>query len=46
MRTSQYILFFMNMFSGMAYSIIAPLFPIIADRHGITEEILGYLIIN
>ena len=44
MRTSQYILFFMNMFSGMAYSIIAPLFPIIADRHGITEEILGYLI--
>jgi predicted MFS family arabinose efflux permease len=34
----------MNMFSGMAYSIIAPLFPIIAERHGINEDIIGYLI--
>ena len=44
MRKSQYVLFFMNMFSGMAYSIIAPLFPIVSDRHGVTEEILGYII--
>ena len=32
------------MFSGMAYSIIAPLFPIAAEKHGINEEVLGYLI--
>ena len=44
MRKGQYVLFFMNMFSGMAYSIIAPLFPTIAERHGISEDILGYLI--
>ena len=44
MRTSQYILFFMNMFSGMAYSIIAPLFPSVADKLGVSEEILGYII--
>ena len=44
MRKGQYVLFFMNMFSGMAYSIIAPLFPVIAEKHGISEEILGYLI--
>ena len=44
MRKPQYILFFMNMFTGMAYSIIAPLFPEIASRHGVDEEILGYII--
>ena len=44
MRKSQYILFCLNTFSGMAYSIIAPLFPGIAARHGVNEEILGYLI--
>ena len=32
------------MFSGMAYSIVAPLFPSVAEKHGINEEILGYLI--
>ena len=32
------------MFSGMAYSIIAPLFPSIAEIHGVDEEILGYII--
>ena len=32
------------MFSGMAYSIVAPLFPTVAEKHGINEEILGYLI--
>ena len=44
MRKGQYVLFFMNMFSGMAYSIIAPLFPSIAEKYGISEEVLGYLI--
>ena len=44
MRKSQYVLFFMNMFSGMAYSIIAPLFPSVAEKHGVNEDILGYLI--
>ena len=44
MRKSQYVLFFMNMFSGMAYSIIAPLFPVIAEKKGVSEEIVGYLI--
>ena len=44
MRKPQYILFFMNMFTGMAYSIIAPLFPGIAARHNVNEEILGFLI--
>ena len=44
MRKSQYVLFFMNMFSGMAYSIIAPLFPSITEKHGINEDILGYII--
>jgi predicted MFS family arabinose efflux permease len=31
------------MFTAMAYSIIAPLFPGIAARHGVNEEILGFL---
>ena len=44
MRKPQYVLFFMNMFSGMAYSIIAPLFPSVADKLGVSEEILGYII--
>ena len=44
MRKPQYVLFFMNMFSGMAYSIIAPLFPGIAEKHGVDEEVLGYII--
>ena len=44
MRKPQYVLFFMNMFTGMAYSIIAPLFPGISTKHGVNEEILGALI--
>jgi predicted MFS family arabinose efflux permease len=32
------------MFTGMAYSIISPLFPTIAERHGMNEDVLGYLI--
>ena len=44
MRKPQYVLFFMNMFTGMAYSIIAPLFPGIATKHKVNEDILGLLI--
>ena len=44
MRKPQYVLFFMNMFTGMAYSIIAPLFPGIATKHNVNEDILGLLI--
>ena len=44
MRKPQYVLFFMNMFTGMAYSIIAPLFPDIATKHNVNEDILGLLI--
>jgi predicted MFS family arabinose efflux permease len=32
------------MFTGMAYSIIAPLFPGIATKHNVNEDILGLLI--
>jgi MFS family permease len=32
------------MFNGMAYSIIAPLFPSVAEKHGVNEDVLGYLI--
>ena len=44
MRKSQYILLCLNMFNGMAYSIIAPLFPSVAEKHGVNEDVLGYLI--
>ena len=44
MRKPQYVLFFMNMFTGMAYSIIAPLFPGIATKHNVNEDVLGLLI--
>ena len=41
MRKPQYVLLFMNIFSGMAYSIISPLFPSVADKLGVNEDILG-----
>ena len=44
MRKPQYVLFFMNIFTGMAYSIVAPLFPGIATKHGVNEDVLGLLI--
>ena len=44
MRKPQYVLFFMNMFTGMAYSIIAPLFPGIATKNNVNEDVLGLLI--
>ena len=38
------ILFFLNMFSGAGYSIIAPLFPILGKEDSISEELLGWMI--
>ena len=43
MRKPQYVLLFMNIFSEMAYSIISPLFPSVADKLGVNEDILGYI---
>ena len=38
------ILFFLNMLSGVGYSIIAPLFPILGKKNMISEELLGWMI--
>ena len=38
------ILFFLNMLSGVGYSIIAPLFPILGEEDSISEELLGWMI--
>ena len=39
-----YILFFMNMFSGMGYSILSPLFPSLGVKNGLTETLIGWVI--
>ena len=38
------LLFFMNMFSGMGYSIVAPLFPTLGEKYNISESLLGWII--
>ena len=38
------ILFLMNTFSGMGYSILAPLFPSIGTKQGLTESLIGSII--
>ena len=38
------ILFFMNTFSGMGYSILAPLFPSLGTKEGLTESLIGWII--
>ena len=38
------ILFFMNMFSGMGFSILAPLFPSIGIKNGLTESLIGWVL--
>lgn len=38
------ILFFINTFSGMGYSILAPLFPSLGTKDGLTESIIGWII--
>ena len=40
----QTILFLINTISGMGYSIIAPLFPLLNKNHGINEELIGWMI--
>ena len=43
MKTTD-ILFFMNMFSGMGFSILSPLFPSIGLKNGLTENVIGWVI--
>ena len=38
------ILFFMNTFSGMGFSILSPLFPSIGIKNGLTENLIGWVI--
>ena len=38
------ILFFMNTFSGMGYSILAPLFPSLGTKEGLTESLICWII--
>ena len=40
----QTILFLINTFCGMGYSIVAPLFPLLTKNNGINEELLGWII--
>ena len=39
-----YILFLMNLITGMGYSLISPLFPPLAIQVGLTETIIGIII--
>ena len=38
------LLFFINLFSAMGYSLISPLFPSIGEKHNINEAIIGWII--
>jgi len=38
------IFFLMNTFSGMGYSVLAPLFPSLATKLGLTESLIGSII--
>ena len=44
MKKPLILLFFMNMFSGMGYSIVAPLFPTLEKYFSISEAIIGWII--
>ena len=44
MKKSLILLFCMNMFSGMGYSIVAPLFPSLEKYFSISEALLGLII--
>ena len=44
MKKSLILLFCMNMFSGMGYSIVAPLFPSLEKYFSISEALLGWII--
>ena len=43
MKTTN-ILFFMNMFSGMGFSILSPLFPSMGLKNGFSESLIGWII--
>ena len=38
------IIFFMNLISGMGYSLLSPLFPSLGIKNGLTETIIGFII--
>ena len=44
MKKSLILLFCINMFSGMGYSLVAPLFPILENDFSISEALLGWII--
>ena len=44
MKRSQVLLFLMNMLSGMGYSIVSPLFPLLGEKGNLGEDLLGFLI--
>ena len=33
-----------NMFSGIGYSLVSPLFPTLGEKDHLSEELLGYII--
>ena len=39
-----YLLFTINTFTSMGYSIIAPLFPVLGEKISLTENLLGWII--
>ena len=43
MKTTD-ILFFMNIFSGMGFSILSPLFPLMGLKNGFSESLIGWVI--
>lgn len=38
------LFFLINMFSGMGYSLVSPLFPSLGKKDNLSEEILGFII--
>ena len=38
------ILFILNMFSGMGFSILPPLFPSLTTKNGLSESLIGWII--
>ena len=44
MKKSIILLICINMFSGMGYSIVAPLFPVLEKKFSISEALLGWII--
>ena len=44
MKKSIILLICINMFSGMGYSIVAPLFPVLENKFAISEALLGWII--